>query len=272
VRGTALVSRALLYAAGIVLSVWVLAPIYVITLAAFSHPDAVYEYPKQLLPRDVSTETVRFFLSASGVVDSLKRSVVVAGLTLLVGLAVGAPAGYALTRFVFRGSNVVRLAVLSTRAFPIIIIAIPLAVTFIRWNIDDTVYAVALVHAALALPFVVLTTASVFAGVSEELEEAAMTLGCSRLGAFRRITLPLALPGLAAASIFTLVLSWNEVFAASILTLTERTLPALVLQNLELAPLPYRFAGGFFLMAPSLLVVLVIYRYLFNIFGQVGAR
>lgn len=265
-------ARPLLYGAAILFSLWVLAPIYVITLAAFTTPDAVYDYPKQLLPRDVSTETVSFFLHASGVLDSLKRSGVVAGLTLALALAVGGPAGYALARFAFRGANTVRLAVLSTRAFPIVVIAIPLAVTFIRWGVDDTVYAVALVHAALALPFVLLTTASVFAGVSEELEEAAMTLGCSRLGAVRRITLPLALPGLAAAALFTLVLSWNEVFAASILTLTHRTLPALVLQNLEIAPLPYRFAGGFFLMAPSLLVVFVIRRYLFSLFGQVGAR
>jgi multiple sugar transport system permease protein len=269
VSGAARLSRGLLYAAAILLSLWVLAPIYVITLAAFSTEDATYRYPKQLLPRDVSTDTVSFFLHATGVIDSLQRSVVVAGLSLLLALAVGAPSGYALARFAFRGANTVRLAVLSTRAFPIVIIAVPLAVTFIGWGIDDTVYAVSLVHAALALPFVVLTTASVFAGVAAEYEEAAMTLGCSRLGALRRVTLPLALPGLAAASIFTLVLSWNEVFAASILTLTNRTLPALVLQNLDIAPLPYRFAGGFFLIAPSLLVVFVIRRYLFNLFGQV---
>ena len=52
-----------------------------------------------------------------------------------------------------------------------------------------------------------------------------MTLGCSRLSAVVRIVLPLALPGLAAAAIFVFIISWNEVFAAAILTLRERTLP-----------------------------------------------
>ena len=266
-RGTA--SSALMYLGAVVLALWVLAPIYFITLAAFSTPDAVYTYPKQLLPRDVSIETMRFFLGAEGVVGSLGRSVIVAALTLVIALAIGTPAGYALARFAFRGGDPFRLLIVSTRAFPIVILSIPLAVMFLRWGIDDSVLGVAVAHAALALPFAVLVTSSVFAGISVELEEAAMTLGCSRAGAFRRVALPLALPGLAAAAIFVFVISWNEVFAASILTLRNPTLPAQVLAVLEQSPLPFRFAGGFFLLAPSLVVIFVIRRYLFNMWGRV---
>jgi multiple sugar transport system permease protein len=257
------------YSALVVFSVWILVPIYFIVLAAFSSQDSVYAYPKDLLPTHLSTDTFSFFVHFPGTIAGLERSGIVAVLTLGVSLAVGAPAGYALARFPFRGSDAIRLTLLGTRAFPIVIIAIPLAVTFIDWGIDDTVYGVAFAHTTLALPIVVLTTASIFAGVSAELEEAAMTLGCSRLGAFRRVALPLALPGLAAASLFTLLLSWNEVFAASILTVRHRTLPALVLQNLDLAPLPYKFAGSFFLLVPSLVVIFVIRKYLFNMWGRV---
>src|SRR5258708_2505275 len=84
--------------------------------------------------------------------------------------------------------------------------AILLAVTFVKLGLYDNVFGVALVHTAMALPFVILVTLGVFAGVSNELEEAAMTLGCSRFTAFLRIALPLALPGLAAAAIFTFVI------------------------------------------------------------------
>ena len=140
---------------------------------------------------------------------------------------------------------------------------------FLRWGIDDSVFGLALAHSALALPFAVLVTSSVFAGISVELEEAAQTLGCSRAGAFRRVALPLALPGLAAASIFVFLISWNEVFAASILTLRNPTLPAQVLAVLEQSPLPFRFAGGFFMLAPSLIVIFVIRKYLFNMWGRV---
>lgn len=257
------------YGAAILLSLWVLLPIYFIALAAFSTQEAVYAYPKQLLPRDMSTDTMRFFLNSEGIVPSLQRSIIVALLTLVIALGLGIPAGYALARFAFRGADGFRLTVVGTRAFPIVILSIPLAVIFLRWGIDDTVYGVAIAHAALALPFAVLVTSSVFAGISVELEEAAMTLGCSRLSAVVRIILPLALPGLAAAAIFVFIISWNEVFAAAILTLRERTLPAQILSVLNASPLPFKFAGGFFLLAPSLVVIFVIRKYLFSMWGRV---
>jgi len=97
-----------------------------------------------------------------------------------------------------------------------------------------------------------------------------MTLGCNRFSAVRRVVLPLALPGLAAAAIFTWIISWNEVFAASILTLRNRTLPAQVLVALTQSGLPFQFAGGFLLLAPALVVVFVIRKYLFDLWGRVA--
>jgi len=261
--------RVFVYGSAVVLSLFILIPIYLMTLAAFSKDEDTYAYPKELLPRDLSTETMRFFINFGGVLDALQRSVIVALITLVLALLIGTPAGYALARFAFRGGDTLRLSVVGTRAFPIVILSIPLAVIFIRWGIDDTVLGVSIAHTALALPFVVLTTASVFAGVSPELEEAAMTLGCSRAKAFVKVALPLALPGLAASAIFVFIVSWNEVFAASLLTLRHRTLPAEVLALLEGAPPNFRFAGGFFLMAPSVIVILLIRRYLFSMWGRV---
>ena len=124
-------------------------------------------------------------------------------------------------------------------------------------------------HTALALPFTVLITSSVFVSVPRELEEAAQTLGSTPIGAFIKVVLPLALPGLAAAAIFTFVLSWNEVFAAVILTLQQRTLPALVLTQLNQSPLPAKFAAAFFMLAPSLVVIFIIRRYLLGLWGRV---
>jgi multiple sugar transport system permease protein len=85
--------------------------------------------------------------------------------------------------------------VLMTRAFPLPLLALPLAVMFIRTGLDDTVLGLALVHTTLALPFAVLITFSLFSGIPLELEEAAWTLGCTRLQAFRKVIMPLALPG-----------------------------------------------------------------------------
>jgi multiple sugar transport system permease protein len=258
-----------LHGLAVLFAVWILAPIYFIALAAFSTEDDVYTYPKKLTPTNMSTETLEFFFDSSGIMEALWTSIEVAAITLVITLAVGTPAGYALARFVFRGAGAFRIGVVSTRAFPIVILSIPLAVTYLRVGLDDTSLGVAFIHTALALPFTVLVTSSVFAGIPEELEEAAMTMGCSRIEAFRRVALPMALPGLAAAAIFTFIISWNEVFAASILTLENRTLPAEMLSSLNQSALPYRFAGGFFLMAPALLVIFVIRKYLFTAWGRI---
>ena len=265
-----LFGRALTYAAAVLLALWVLAPIYLITITAFSPRSVVYGYPKDLTPTTFTTETMDFFVNAEGVLAALGRSVIVAIVTLIFSTVIGAPAGYAISRFVFPGRDAFRLAVLSTRAFPIVILSIPLAVTFIEWGIYDSIWSVALMHTALALPFTVLITSSIFVGVPRDLEEAALTLGCTPASAFIKVVMPLALPGLAAASIFTFVLSWNEVFAAVILTLRERTLPALVLSQLNDSPIPFRFAAAWFLMAPSLVFIFVIRRYLLGLWGRIS--
>jgi multiple sugar transport system permease protein len=262
--------RAGLYVLATIMALWVLAPIYLISITAFSPRDVVREYPKHAIPREFSVESMDFFVNSTGVLSSLWNSVLVALITLILSTILGAPAGYALARFVFRGRDPYRLIILSTRAFPIVILSIPLAVTFLTWGIYDSIYAVALMHTALAMPFTVLITSSIFVSVPHDLEEAALTLGCTPLQAFLRVVMPLALPGLAAASIFTFVLSWNEVFAAVILTLQERTLPAHVLGVLTSSPPHFRFAAAWFMLAPSLIFIFLIRRYLLGLWGRIS--
>lgn len=262
--------RVLLYVVATIMAIWVLFPIYLITITAFSPREIVREYPKHFIPREFSLDSMDFFVNSTGVLGSLWNSVLVAAVTLVLSTLIGAPAGYALARFVFRGRDGYRLIILSTRAFPIVILSIPLAVTFLNWGIYDSIWAVALMHTALAMPFTVLITSSIFISVPHDLEEAALTLGCTPLQAFIRVVMPLALPGLAAASIFAFVLSWNETFAAVILTLRERTLPAQVLATLTSSPPHFRFAAAWFMMAPSLVFIFLIRRYLLGLWGRVS--
>jgi multiple sugar transport system permease protein len=258
-----------LYVAAIGITLFILVPIYLIAMAAFSPRAVLNGFPKPLVPTVVSADTMQAFLSTRGIVPSVINSLLVGAITLVLSTVLGAPAGYALARFGFRGRDTFQLVILMTRAFPIAILAVPLTVTFITWGLYDTPLAVALVHTAMALPTTVLITASIFVSVPNDLEEAALTMGCTPLGAFTRVALPLALPGIAAASIFTFVLSWNEVFAAAILTVGNRTLPAQVLTSLGDSPLPLRFAGGFALIVPALVFIFFIRRYLFNMWGRV---
>lgn len=249
------------------LCAWILVPIYLIALGAFGGRPAAFKWPKDWLPWNASLDAMMLFLRIEGVWNAAINSVIAAGLTMVFSILLGAPAGYALARFNFRGANAFRLLVLLTRAFPLAILALPLTVIFIRLGLYDTPFGVSLVHTALALPFAALVTASLFVGIPRELEEAAWVFGCTRWQAFVRVVLPLALPGVAAAAIFAFVISWNEVFAASVLTVRERTLTAYLLTVLSESPLHYRFAGGFLLIVPSVLFIFAVRKYLFAMWG-----
>lgn len=259
--------RLLLWTGLAVLLAWVLVPIYFVALGAFGGRLGVFKWPKSVWPGDLSLAPMMQFLAIEGVFNALVNSLIAAGLTVVFSVVLGAPAGYALARYNFPGQNAYRLLVLLTRAFPLAILALPLTVSFIRLGLYDTPFGVSLIHTVLALPFAALVTQSLFMGIPREYEEAAWVFGCTRFQAFVKVVLPLALPGLAATAIFAFVISWNEVFAASILTVQERTLTAYLLKILAESPLHYRFAGGFILIIPSVLFIFAVRRYLFAVWG-----
>ena len=261
-------NRILLQAACIAVSLFMLIPIYLISLAALSTRESLNAFPLSLLPTSLSVDTLNAFLGSTGIFGALGNSLIVGAGTLLLSALIGVPAGYALARFAFPGKDPYQLFLLFTRALPIVVLSVPLARLFLTVDIYDTTYAVILLHTALALPTTILISASVFLSVPVDVEEAARLFGCSPLGAFGRVVLPMALPGLAAASIFTFVMSWNEVLGASILTLDHRTLPAQVLSSLSDSPLAYRFAGGFALVIPSIIFIALMRRYLTNMWGS----
>jgi multiple sugar transport system permease protein len=258
--------RFLFVAATVLMIAWVLLPIYLLFVNTFSTPEAVSGFPKTGLP-DWSFESVRFFLTFAGVGKALFNSVLVAVITMVLAIGVGAPAGYALSRFDFVGKETFRVLVLMTRAFPLPLLALPLAVLFIRIGLDDNPFGLALVHTTLAIPFAVLITFSIFAGIPVELEEAAWTLGCNRLQGFMKVVLPLVMPGIAASAVFAFTISWNEVFAASVLTIQNRTLPAFLLQSLDVSPLHLKFAGGAALVLPALIFIFAVRKYLLAMWG-----
>lgn len=250
----------------VLLCAWVLVPLYLLFVNTFSAPETVNSFPKPFWP-EFNLESMTFFANFAGMLTALKNSILVAGITMVLSIAIGAPAGYAMSRFDFRGKEVFRMLILLTRAFPLPLLALPLAVMFIQTGLDDTVFGLALVHTTLAVPFAVLITFSLFSGIPIELEEAAWTLGCDRLTAFRKVILPLVLPGITASAIFAFVISWNEVFAAAVLTIENRTLTAFLLQNLDTSPLHLKFAGGFILVVPALVFIFAVRKYLFAMWG-----
>jgi multiple sugar transport system permease protein len=251
------------------LILWIGIPVAYTFLAAFADVRSYYEH---LLPLRYTLENIEVFLRL-GALDATLRSLAVAVLAIIISFALGLPAGYVLGRWVFRGREAFRLAIFSARMFPVMIMAVPMASLFISIGLYDTLIGVALVHAALALPFVVLISSSIFASVPKELEEAGIVFGLTRWQVLTRITAPLAAPGLAAAAMFTFVVSWNEAFAATILASRERTLPALTVATTVAgiggaAPDPYKFAAAMLLSLPAFLIMAYMRKYLTVMWGS----
>jgi multiple sugar transport system permease protein len=179
----------------------------------------------------------------------------------------GLPAGYALSRYIFPGKNFLKLLCLVTKMFPLMVLAVPLLIIFMKMGVSDTIWGTSLAHTAMVLPIIILIFSSILSGVSVDYEEAAMIFGLSRIQAFFRITLPLALPGLAASAIFAFAMSWNEVFVATILTLTNRTLPAHILKTAMASPDYLKFTAGFIMAVPAMVFIFFVRKHLVTMWG-----
>ena len=159
-----------------------------------------------------------------------RNSLVVAGVSTFFSLLLGVPASYSLARHKFRGQQQVAFWILSIRMTPAIAAVIPIFIMLRTVKLLDTQAGLIIIYSILLnLPFVVWMMRGFFEDLPVELEESAMVDGCSRLGAFTRIALVLAAPGLASTAILTFLFAWNEFVFALILTATSaRTMPVAV--------------------------------------------
>lgn len=145
-----------------------------------------------------------------GFLDNLLDSFVIAGGTVIVGLSLSVTAAYSFSRFQFRGKRILLLQFLLINMFPLVLLILPLFVLMRVLGLLDTHLGLIIANSTIAIPFSVWMMTSYMNGIPKSLDEAAMTDGCSRLGALRRVVLPLCLPGIIATGIYIFITSWNE--------------------------------------------------------------
>ncbi len=249
----------------IIAVVWIALPFIMTILYALADPAQYYD-PHVIIPTSYTLKHVNQLLIL-GAYQATINSVIVALITIGFSFLIGLPAGYAFARYRFRGKDSLKLFIVALRMFPMMVIAVPLLVLYFKLGLADTLVGIGLAHTSMALPFVILITSSIIAGVRVDYEEAAMVFGLSRIGAFFRVTLPLALPGLTAAAIFTFIMSWNEVFIAAVLSFQNRTLPAFILNLIAGSTDFIKFAGAFIMVIPALIFVFIAGKYLVRMWG-----
>lgn len=213
-----------------------------------------------------------FFSIVSGAKKALLNSIVAALMTIAISLSLGSMAGYAMARYRFAFKDQINVVLLIVRMFPAVGISVPLAVLMIKFRLFDTLIGLAILYSIPNISLTAWITSSVFIGISRELEEAALVFGATGLGTFRTITLPLALPALAASSMYAFLTAWNDTISALILTRDNQTLSLVVYKAIgsSSAGIQYAAAGSVILIIPALAFTFIARRYVVQMWGGVG--
>ena len=141
---------------------------------------------------------------------NLLDSFIIAGSTVIVGLALSVPAAYAFSRFRFKGRRLLMLQFLVINMFPLVLLILPLFILMKTLGLVDTYFALIIANSTLAIPFSAWMMTSYIDGIPRSLDEAAMTDGCTRIGALVRVVLPLCTPGIIATGVYIFITAWNE--------------------------------------------------------------
>ncbi|MCA3315298.1 MAG: carbohydrate ABC transporter permease [Roseomonas sp.] len=228
-------------------------PFYWMTITAFKPNAELYDY-KTHNPFWITSPTldhIRLLLFDTAYPRWLMTTMMVAVGATILSLVSSTLAAYAIQRLRFSGSQYVGLGIYLAYLVPPSILFIPLATMVFQLGLFDTPFALILVYPTFLVPFCTWLLIGYFKSIPYELEECALIDGATRLQILRQITLPLAVPGLISAGIFSFTLSWNEfIYALAFIQSSEnKTVPVAILTELVTGDV-YQWGA---LMAGSLL-------------------
>lgn len=206
-------------------------PVYWMVNSAFLPNSAIREQVPHFFPDQFTVDNfVKVVTEPSGTIEflpALATSLAVTLGTVVLAAVFAFFAALALSRFRFRSKKGLIVGLLVAQMIPAEAMIVSIFRVLDGWQLLNSIIGLTLVYLAVVLPFTIWTLRGFVAGIPVELEEAAMVDGCSRFGAFFRVTLPLLWPGLIATGVFAFIQAWNEfLFALVIMQKPEvRTLP-----------------------------------------------
>ena len=243
---------------------WALAPIYMVFQNSLKPAVAIFADPPQWIFKPTLDNYQRAFDKHTlGVY--MRNSVIVGVLTMAISLAIGSLAAYSLARLKMKGRESTALLIMVSRMVRATVLVVPMFTIMQSLRLINTYWSLVIAHVTFNLPFVVWMMRSFFEETPEEIEDAALVDGCSRLGTFFRVALPLAAPGLAATAILCLLFSWNEFLFALVLSGRDtRTLPIGISAFIGTVSVDWgtSSAAAVVAMAPIFILGLLVQRYL----------
>lgn len=257
---------ALLAAVGWGVAVVFLAPYLYMLLTAVKPAGELYTTPAEYLPESWQWGNFVEVWRVEPIWPYLRNTLIIAGLSTTLVLLVSLPAAYYTARHRFRGRQAFLLLVLVTQMFAPTALVIGIYREMVTLGLVNTYTALVLTNGAFNLAFSIWILNGFFSSIPYELEEAAALDGCSRMQVLRRVTLPLAMPGVVTAVIFTFIAAWNEFVVALTLTATPERQPLTVGITSFIGQYQtqwqYLFAASLVAIVPVVALFAVIERYL----------
>lgn len=215
------------YAILLVFTVIAIYPILQVFSISLRPGDRLLSTSLAIIPEDATFAAYKELFTGRPFLLWMRNSILVSFVVTTTGVALAAMAGYAFSRFSFKGRNFGLLSLLVTQMFPATMLLLPMYIMLVKLGLINTFLGVIIIYSSTALPFCIWTMKGYYDTISPSLEEAARIDGCTQFGAFYRVVLPLAAPALVIVALFSFMTAWAEyIVAAQVLQDTHMwTLP-----------------------------------------------
>ena len=260
----------ILYLIAVLMVIWSILPIVWMALSSLKVSTNMFTLPPQFFFKP-ELGTYEYMFNQAGFGKFLLNSLIASVGSTIIALFLGALGGYALSRGEFKRKKDISFWIISTRMAPVPAVILPLYLIFSRLGMQGTMPGLIFAYTTFNLPFALWMMMAFFADVPVALEEAARVDGTSKFGAFLRIALPAASPGLAATGVLCMMFAWNDyVFASALTGASTQTVPiaaSLLVTQTGIA-WGQAMATGTIIIMPMLLCGLLMRKYLVKGFSM----
>ena len=259
--------RVILYILVLIIVVCTFAPYLWLIVSSLSTKAELLDRKVFLIPESPTMVNYKNLMSKD-FVPAITNSAVVTISVVLISLVLGVLTAYAYSRFRFKGRGPLLNLTLFTQMIPPIALIIPMYVIFKAMDLMNNRGTLIVIYLSLVLPYLIWIMKSYIDGIPKDLEEAAMIDGCSKLGSFITVVIPVISTGLAATVIFAFIITWNEFFYAFSLTKTldAKTLPVLIYDFNSKFGADYVMSAtaGVIASLPPVLIALIFQKYIIS--------
>lgn len=247
----------------IILAVFILffyGPLLNMLMLAFAN---TYEAPA-VLPQEWGFKWWEYVFGQESLVSSMIQSFIVAITTTVISMIICIPAAYSIARFKYRGRKMFMLSFLLTNAFPKLGIYTSIAVLFYKYQLMGTYTGVVIIHLINSMMFMVWLPASAFRSVHRQQEEAARDVGAGSIRTFFKVTLPMAVPGIAVATLYTFLGSMEEAQGTMLVGMARIQTMPVAMYGIVLDSPAVQIGAVFaiLLIIPSAIMIFAMRRYI----------